>query len=499
MHTSAVDGTGIDELLETLDRLSNDLEPRRPSQYFRLPIDRVFVMKGFGTVITGTLQQGEIREGDGVEAAPGGTRSKIRGLQVHGLSVKESHAGMRTAVNLQGLGKDDIHRGDVLIPPDSLRPTHMVDARLEYLSNAPRKMKNRTRVRFHIGTSEILARVMLMDKEELEPGDSAFIQIRLEAPAVAVYGDTFVIRSYSPIQTVGGGVILDGLPVKHRRYNEKDMEYFRGIGRGGLPDAALKMVESKGIEGLSRRELNLRFNVSEERLDEILGDPEFAEKVTRLESELPGAVKAKTDDVHFISNREYERLLKSIAEQLGSFHSENPLEPGISRDDLRWRCKIRTPVRGFPHALQQLAEKGEIIAEGDRWRLKSHRLDLGKEQQEHISQITDVFSKAALQPPTIKAVSEQIGLAEKETKNLADLLVRQGDLVKVKEGLYFHSRELQSLRDRIVAFLEEKNEITPSDFKEMTGLSRKYMIPLLEYFDRIKVTMRVGDKRVKRG
>ena len=498
VHTSAVSGKGIDELLQILDRLSGDLEPRHPSQYFRLPIDRVFVMKGFGTVITGTLQQGEILEGDGVEVAPKGIRSKIRGLQVHGLSVKESHAGMRTAVNLQGLGKDDVQRGDVLIPPDSLRPSHMVDARLEYLANAPRKMKNRTRVRFHIGTSEILARVMLMDKEEIEPGDSAFVQFRLEAPAVALYGDTFVIRSYSPIQTVGGGVILDGLPVKHHRYNEKEIDHFRGIGRGDLPGAALKLVESKGIEGLNRRELNLRFNVSEKRLDEIIADPAFAEKVTRLESELPGTVKSKSDDVHFISSLEYERLLNSIVTQLGSFHSENPLEPGISRDDLRWRCKIRTPVRGFPHALQQLAENGEIVAEGDRWRLKSHRLDLGKEQQEHISQITDIFLKAALQPPALKTVSDQIGLSEKDAKNLADLLVRQGDLVKVKEGLYFHARELQSLQDRMVTFLDEKNEITPPDFKEMTGLSRKYMIPLLEYFDRIKITMRVGDKRVKR-
>jgi selenocysteine-specific elongation factor len=497
VRTSTVTGEGIREIPRLLDELSEGLEERPPARFFRLPIDRVFIMKGFGTVVTGTLMQGRIAEGDGVEVAPKGIRTKVRGLQVHNRTVRESFAGTRTAVNLQAVEKEELERGDVLIPPGSLSPTHMADVRLEYLPNAPRVLKNRSRVRFHTGTSEILARVVLLDREVLDPGEKAYAQVRLEGPTVMVHGDPFVIRSYSPIQTIGGGIVLDGLPGKHRRHAKSVLQHLERIDTADLASVALGMLECSELRGLTRKELDRRLNLSEERWEEILVDGEFQEKIRMIDG--GPTSHPRGEDLLFVSLTAYENLLEDVLAQLKAFHAESPLDFGISKDSLRGRCRMRPSARLFGHALQALLDRGEALVEGDRWRWEGHRFDLGQGQKSHLKEMMCIFQEAELQPPALKVIGQQLGISEKEAKDLAELLVRQAALVKVKDGLYFHAGAIEALKGRLVTFLRDRGEIQPTEFKELTGLSRKFMIPLLEYFDRTKVTMRVGDKRVLRG
>ncbi len=496
VRTSVVTGQGMGELLEGLDELAASVGDRPPARFFRLPVDRSFTMRGFGTVVTGTLMAGRIREGDAVEVAPKGIRTKVRGLQVHNAPVRESLAGMRTAVNLQGVEKEQVERGDVLIPPDSLPVTHMVDAHLEYLQGAPWRLKNRARVRFHAGTAEILARVVLLDREVLEPGEEADVQIRLESPTVVVHGDPFVIRSYSPAQTIGGGVILDGYPPKHRRHSPEVMAHLSGLRQGELGLVGSHLVAACGTQGLTRGGLERRLNLAEEAWPRLLGSAAFRGAVRQIDSGT--AAKGKPEDILFVSSRSYELVRQEVLSALEGHGKAHPLEPGLPREDLRGRCRSRPSARVFSQVLQDLLEEGEIQVEGDRWRSKGHKVELGGEHRERLRRLEALFEEAGLQPPSQKEVEGLLGLQEKEARDLLELLVRQGVLVKVREGMYFHAGEVGRLQGRLVAFLREKGEVLPLDFKDMTGLSRKYMIPLLEYFDRIRLTMRVGDKRVLR-
>lgn len=496
VRTSTVTRAGIDDLIRELDLLAAGIGERPPAKFFRLPVDRSFTMRGFGTIVTGTLTAGRIKEGDPVEIAPKGIYTKVRGLQVHNQPVKESFAGVRTAVNLQGIEKEQVERGDVLIPPSSFSPTHMVDAHLEYLPTAPWKLKNRARVRFHVGTAEILARVVLLDRDVLEPGEEANVQLRLETPTVVVYGDPFVIRSYSPAHTIGGGIVLDGLPRKHKRNSPEVMAYLEGLRSGKLEEVSLCLVRSAGTQGLTKGDLERRLNLAEESWASIMSSPTFKGEVLQLG---PGSgAKGKQEEILFVAKDAYARVREEVMKILGAYAKEHPLDPGLPKDDLRGRCLTRPSLRVFLHVLAGLLDEGEVVTEGDRWRLKTHAPDLQGEKRDTLARLEQIFEEAGLQPPTEKEVQEAMGLGEREVRELLELMVRQGKLVKVKEGLYFPSGALDALRERLVSFLKEKKEILPLQFKEMTGLSRKYMIPLLEYFDRTKVTIRVGDKRVLR-
>ena len=496
VRTSAVTRQGLGDLLRSLDDLAAQIRERPPAKFFRLPIDRAFSMKGFGTVVTGTLMAGRIREGDAVEVAPKGIRTKVRGLQVHNRPVRESSGGMRTAVNLQGVDKEQIERGDVLIPPESLPVTHMVDAHLEYLPSAPWKLKNRARVRFHAGTAEILGRIILLDREILEPGQEADVQIRLESPTVVVHGDPFVIRSYSPAQTIGGGLVLDGFPGKHRRNSGEVMSYLEGLRSPEPGKVSLLLVRASGTKGFTRAQLEQRLNLAEEAWAAVLGAGVFKEGVREIDS--GAGTRGRQEDLLFVAREFYELVRNEVLGVLRQHAEAHPLEPGLPREDLRGRCRSRPSIRLFSQVLQDLLEEGRLVVEGDRWRWEGHKVELGEKEQARMEKLEAVFLEAGLEPPLQKEVEERFGLREKQARDLLELLVRQGRLVRVKEGLYFHAGELHALEERLAAFLRERGEIQPLEFKEMTGLSRKYMIPLLEYFDRVKLTMRVGDKRVLR-
>ncbi|MBF0475863.1 MAG: selenocysteine-specific translation elongation factor [Deltaproteobacteria bacterium] len=484
---SSTTGQGLDELKDIIASLILDFEPRPAEGVFRLPIDRVFVMKGFGTVITGTTISGSINVGDPIVVYPKGLKSKVRGIQVHGLDVPKVSAGVRTAVNVQGLEKSVIDRGDVLAPPEALLPSFMMDLGIHHLATAPRPLKNGAKVRFHSGSAEIMGKVILLDRNEMKPGEDGVIQIRLEAPFVAQAGDRYVIRSYSPVQTIGGGKILNPLPRKHKRFSQEVLTNLDLLAQGRPEDAvAVHLLESK-TDGLDLREIGWRVPISRRRLEDILSRLSSAKKVVLVDKERG----------HYIDRGIFDEIRDSLIGRLKTHHTNNPLKPGMSKEELRSRLGYMVDQKLFNVLIGHLTREGTLAQDKDIIRLATHRVTFLEDQQKTGQQIEEMFLKGGLSPPYFKEVAAKI--SDPNPNGVLGALVDKGVLVKVKEDLFYHHAPLEDLKIKLIEFLKQNKEIETQSFKDLSGVSRKYAIPLLEYFDKTQVTVRVEDKRILRG
>lgn len=486
VEVSSETGEGIKELVTTLDELTKKVPERTPGNFFRLPIDRAFTMKGFGTVVTGTAVSGHINVGSEVTIYPKGIRSKIRGIQVHHKGVPSVKAGLRTAINLQGIEKETIIRGDVVGEKDSLRPTYMVDTVLEYLESTPKKLQNRTKIRFHCGTSEIIANVILLDRDSLSPGDQCFAQFRLERPTVFLLKDRFVIRSYSPIRTIGGGYVLNPLPLKKKRFSKDVLQELNLLNKG--PDHAIveQHIKSSRLQGLSKTELSFLANLNQKELDETINRL-IAENVI---------FKSDIETGIFIHAESYNKSKEKILAILTDYHRRFPLKKGLIKEELRSKMASKMREKIFNHIINDLIKGSVIVREKDIIKAKDHKVELLQDQEELRTQIEKIYLKQRLEPPYFKDLAQDI--IEKGGRDLLEVMVKDGTLVKVKEDLYFHKMAIEDLKRRLVDFIKEKGEITTPDLKELTKVSRKYTIPLIEYFDKIQLTVRVGDERILR-
>jgi selenocysteine-specific elongation factor len=445
----------------------------------------VFTVKGFGTVVTGTLTAGALAVDDRVEVYPRSTEAKIRGLQAHGHAVASAQAGQRTAVNLQGLERAAIARGDVVGLPGTLVSTLLVDGTLELLKDAPRAIKSRTRVRFHVGTSEIMARALLLDRPELAPGETAFARFRLEAPLVARPGDRFVVRSYSPVVTIGGGTLLDVDPPRFKRKAPALVAHLTLL-ETGSPEAVLEEhVRHVGAAGVRLAILAGRVPFGPQRLRGLLDALQPAGRVVAVDRDW------------FIHPDSFARLRTRVVEALAAFHRTNPLKPGMSREELRGRAG-GADERVFAFLLLSLGAEGTVKTERDKVRLASHEVRLSPEQQRIVDRLEDDFLKAEAAPPSAGEALGKAGLDGDDEHELFQVLVQAGKLVRVKESLFFHTRALDAIQTKLVALLRERKEIGPGDIKDLLGISRKYAIPLLEFFDQRRVTARVGERRILR-
>jgi len=488
VRVSSTQGTGMDSLVSVLDELAGRVEARRTSGTFRLPVDRVFSMKGFGTVITGTLLSGGVKTGEEVVAMPRGVKAKVRGIQVHGGQQSEATAGSRTALNLSGVDRDQLARGDVLISPGTIEPTYMADVLLDNLSGAV-PLKNRTKVRFHAGTSEIMAHVVLLDREVLEPGDEAPTQIRLTEPAVLIPGDRFVLRSLSPVTTIGGGEVLNAHPKKHKRFSEEvlsDIERLTGAGHIEKIEIFLK---DAGAPGATSREMAAWVGVPEGEAREFL----------KKLAEIGAAVVVDADRFRYVSREEADRLGDLIIARVTAHHEAQPTRPGISKEELLSKMPWGVDARLMARLLEGLTGDGRIALSGDTVALSGHRVSMKDDEANIAARATELIRTGGLSPPSTQELAETLGSPEQNIKKLLLAVSHDGSIVRVKDTLYFDSDELADLKNRLVSFLKEKSELTTQDFKEMTGTTRKYSIPLLEYFDSQKVTMRVGEVRKLRG
>ncbi|MGB7574401.1 MAG: selenocysteine-specific translation elongation factor [Thermodesulfobacteriota bacterium] len=488
LSVSSVTGQGIPQLASTLDHLSQGIEGRPADGLFRLPIDRVFTMKGFGTVVTGTMISGSLSLGETVQILPSGTEGKVRNLQVYNRSVERAVAGERTAVNLQGIETSAIERGDVLIRPNTLRPTQLIEAYLEYLPDAPRPLKHRTKARFHIGTALTHASVFLLDREELSPGEAGFVQLRLERPVVALPQDRFVIRGSAAIQTVGGGTILDSHPDKHRRFSPSVIADLSLLKDGTNEQALRQHIRHSGMGGITLEDLSNRVEVSPGEIQENI----------RKMAEKGDLLFIDPEKLKVIEKGQYQGLRELVLAQLGEFHRRSPMKSGLSKEELRTKLPPEVDIKLFQILINQLIQSKDVVLEKDKLRLPVHQISSADEKG-LVKRVEASVLKGGLQPPSPKELSEEWSEREEEVRAIFEHLTHEGVLVKIKGEIYVHRVSFENLKEELVAYLKSHQEITTPQFKEMTRASRKYAIPLIEYFDQSKLTLRIGEKRVLRG
>ncbi len=485
LPVSSVTGQGIPELVQALETLSASIPERSTTNLFRLPVDRVFTMKGFGTVITGTLISGMIRVGDPVMIYPVGVTSKVRGIQVHNASVDQAVSGMRTAINFQGLEKTAINRGDVLSSPNALTPSYMIDTVCQYLGSNKKPIKNRTRIRFHTGTSEVLGNLILLDSEELEPGSTTVVQLRLDAPVVLVKDDRFVIRSYSPVRTIGGGSVLNPVPQKHKRFKTEVVTGIQQLVDMPPEDVIVSHARESGYQGIRYSDLRIMTNTSDKKLDGFL---------TRLLSDKI-LIMVDREQRIYVHHTCFEHLMEEAGVLLATFHKANPLKAGMSKEELKSRLPSYVGPRLFTLMIQQMVKTHQAVQEENMVHLSTHVVSLGQDQTDVREKILDIYKKEWLTPPYFKEFCKTQNLDDARARAVLHVLVDEGLIIRIREDMYFHRDAIDDIRKKLVDFLMVHGEISTPQFKDMTGASRKFVIPIIEYFDSRNVTIRVGDIR----
>ncbi len=470
---SSLTGLGLNMLRENLVSVTKKVPPKDSSSHFRLPIDRVFSLRGFGTVVTGTLIAGSVSVEDEVEIYPGGTCVRVRGIHVHGAPVGRALAGQRTALNLAGVEPSEIERGCTLAPPGMFRTTTRCDVRLELLGSA-NPLKNRAPVHFHSGTAEIVAEARLFDKgERLAPGQSAYVRLNLKEPALLLPGDRFIVRMFSPVVTIGGGTVLDIAPPPKRKGRPGRLEV---LDTGSVADR-IRLILSESVHGADLDALIARTGLTAAAIERETSGPDF------LRTPAPHV---------WIALREWwDSTVQRVESSVAEFHRRHPLQPGMAKEELRSR-----EFSGAPAFLADalLRSSKLLVSDAEHVRLRSHKLDLKDDEAQALHKIEQAFRDAGLAVPSTREVLAASGVEPGRARSLLQILLRQKKLVRLSEDLTYHQTAIDSLRALLGARRGERFGVPL--FKEWTGVSRKYAIPLLEFLDRERVTRRDGDERV---
>jgi selenocysteine-specific elongation factor len=484
---SSKTGEGLDRLLAELENVAGQVQERRSDGIFCLPIDRVFTIKGFGTVVTGTLLSGIIKPEDVVEILPAQITTRVRHVHVHDTPVPTAYAGQRTALNLHGTEKSALTRGNVLSEPDLLKPTYMLDAHLSLLPSTARPLKNRARVRFHHGTSEILARIVLFDREELIPGESTYVQIRLEASTVAMARDRYIIRSYSPIVTIGGGEILYTQPKKHKR-SSQILDRMRTLKEGTLEEILEVYIKQSGFQPITPRIISGMLAISHKNIVESL----------RQLIQNNHIINTTDQGIAVIHATHYRNLRTMLLQTLDDFHQKSPLKSGMAKEELRKRLPSDLSLQVFQQILDEQMADGQIYVEQNIVRKSTHLLQLSSSQSTIKHQIEDIYLSSRFQPPNRKDAIKTTEMSEKEHEEIFRLLVDEGTLIRIDNEIYYHKEVLEEITQQIIEHFKQHHEIAIGDVKNLFQISRKYAVPILAYLDAAGVTIRKGDVRVLR-
>jgi selenocysteine-specific elongation factor len=477
---SAKTGAGLDQLKRELARLAAEVPAKDSSAVFRLPIDRVFTMKGFGTVVTGTLISGTVHKEQEVEVHPAGKCLRVRGVQVHGRPADEAVAGQRTALNLAGVETTELARGMMLTPPEMFHPMVRLGVQLDLLASA-KPLRQYARVHLHAFAAETIARVTLLETKQLLPGESGFARLKLDRPIVLFPGDRFILRQYSPVITIGGGRVLDAGDPPIRIARDQSLAFLQTIANASPRQALLARVNRRWIFGLTLAEA----------VAETGWLPAHAQ---RLATELKQAAEIEIFGGVLITSRWLERVRQDILAIARHFHDANPLLPGINKQELH--AKKREHDDLFYGVVTALLREKKLEADGELLRLPGRGVVLRDEEAESKSQIEQAFAKAGLQVPALKEVLASLPVDKVRAQKIVTLLLRDRVLVKLSDDLVFHRDALEALRRQIVAQKTKTPKLNVGNFKDLFAVTRKYAIPLLEYLDRERVTRRVGDERV---
>ena len=458
--------------------------PKRRTDLARLPIDRVFTMKGHGTVVTGTLISGQLSVGDDIIIYPAMTETKVRSLQSHGGSVETAPAGRRTAVNLHGVEVDDIERGEVLGRPNTLFPSTVWDVEITCLLSSPRSLKHRKEVHFHHGSKETMAKVYFLDREKLAKGERAVCQIRFDQPMTGVYGDRIVIRSFSPLRTIAGGSIINPMGRKVKRFSD-DVKRLESLIEAEPEDLILTQLELAGNAGLNFQELSIMTDVASKPLEKMLQSLGGQQKIFLFDKE----------ERSFIFGGHYENLVSGFIKYLEDFHKKEPMKAGVTKSEISSAWGKKLSAKLFHSIVERLTKKEEIIVAQDIIHLPGHKVSMASDQQKLRGILLDAYEKGGLTPANVKDILDPLDLTFKEAAPVFKLLQDEGLIVRINDSLYFATSAIEKLKAILEGYFANNLEMGPPDFKELTNLSRKFAIPLLEFMDKEKFTMRVGDKR----
>jgi selenocysteine-specific elongation factor len=486
LRVSSLTGEGLPQLVEALRTCAAEVAPKDPARVFRLPIDRAFTMRGFGTVVSGTLVSGRVRRDDEVEVLPRRQPARVRGIQVHGAAVEEASAGMRTALNLQRVELADVERGMVLAPPGALTPAASFDVHLELLASAPAPIVRRKRVRFHAGTAEIMGHVVLLGQDMLEPGDTAFARIRLERSTVALPGDRFIVRQYSPMVTLGGGEILDAQPPRHRRADPAVRDRLAALQRASPEERVLGIVEDTAFRTADVPAIVSRLGILPEQATGMLRSLARDARI-RVVADAPLVV---------VSTGVFQRLCARLLDEVRAFHEDNPLLAGVGREDLRGRLPRDVPAALFRAAIDQLQADKRLAAGHDIVHAFGRTVTLGEEDARVRELLAARYRALGLQAPSPDNVIAALALDPATARGIVQLMIRDQALVRVSDEMTVDREALRGLIENVRALKSSSARFGVKEFKELTGLSRKFAVPLLEYLDGQRVTRRVGDERV---
>jgi len=485
MEVSAVSGEGIPELVTEIQKLSEQVQEKPAFGKARLPVDRVFTKAGFGTIVTGTMWSGQMEVGEMLELMPTGKKIKIRTLQVHNEKVKIAYAGQRVAVNLQGVELAEIERGFWLGSAGYLSPTYRMDAKLRLLTSSSRTLKNWNRIRFHLGTDETMARIILLDRDELHPGEEGYVQIVMEKPVVGYKGDPFVVRYYSPVTTIGGGTIIDANATKQKRFKEDTLNELIVKEEGNLSEMLLYEMETNPQEILSVKMLSKRTGETEERIKEEL---------TKLLAECQ-VVDLMRDE--YISAYGLSIIAEKIIAELKKYHEQYPMRQGQSREEIRSRFLKNINARMFNLILKKLEEAEKIQSSDKRLWLPGHKSMPGSEDLKIIEMIEREMKENLFTPPSLESLKQKANIDNTGILEIIAYLLENKILIKANQDIYFSNDVIEEGKKRLNDYFAGEKELTLATARDIFDTTRKYALPLVEYFDRIRFTRRIGDIRVK--
>ncbi|WP_018132082.1 selenocysteine-specific translation elongation factor [Effusibacillus pohliae] len=480
---SAYTGQGIDQLRGLIAEVAKEIQPREVNAPFRMPVDRVFSVPGFGTVVTGTILAGSVTVGDAVEIQPSGEQVRVRSIQVHGVVTQKAQAGQRTALNLVGVERSELSRGFVVAAPGVLKPTTLIDARFRLLSDSPRTLTNRMRVRLYVGTSEVFGRVVLLDRDEMQPGEDALIQIDLEAPVVCEAKDHFILRTYSPMYTIGGGVVIDPHPARlHRRRRPHILEELEAREKGGPHERILQILDAE--IGLNLSELAARMKATMEQtkswLDELLARHQVLE--------LPGTPG-------FVAVKSLHVLLDEIEDKIRAHYSRERFHAYVAKAQVHSQLSKKLKPKVYDGILELASQMGRIEVRQDRIRLAGYTVPLSLREKQLLQEVKSKFVQRPYHPPTLQELLAMYKGREKTVQGIVSLLKEQEELVEVEDGLLFAGEAITDA-PRILAEISGEEGFTVAEFRDRVGTSRKFALGLLEYMDRMKWTKRIEDRRV---
>ena len=482
-RTSAISGEGIEKLGDHLKSVISEKWEREDRGYFRLPVDRSFSVKGFGTVVTGTVISGSIKKGESVEVLPGGIESKVRGIQKHNEEVDEALIGERAALNLSGLSTDEVVRGSHIAAKGYLNPTTIFEGRINLLKTAPKALSNRNRVRLHLGTGEVMSRISIFGADTVEPGESRFVQFFLEKEAAVAVGDKFIVRRYSPSLTIGGGRILQVSNVTVKRNNSDILNILKVIDEDDHSRSAEMLAQIEGGQGITPEEFGIKLGISIAQASSLLNKLSSDDKMIRL-----GDDRGET----FYSPDVLGKLKKELLGMVESFVKDNPLSTGIKRAELKGKLDISS--QAFDNLVGQLEKEGELSSTAET--LSTQGSDLSGVDSE-FGELDKALLSEGFNAPTVAGLSAKIGRDEKETHQLIKRMIGEGKVVRLDGDFFLHSNLVDELKLKVAKHFEGHEELSVAELKNLTGVSRKFAIPLLLYLDDNEITRREGNVRKK--